>query len=190
MNLFGYFGTIDYGGTETVDLFHSFDRFYKNIESKYTLKEYTITNSPRPELLSYKLYGTTEYYWVLLMVNEIYDPFYDWILSDEAVHEYSNQKYQHVGGANKVAYHVNEAGEKYWNVVEDPNHPNLWYDSRDVLKKHIQYNGPMVPMTNIEHELLENEKKRVIKIIPQKDIKKFVSDIRRQMEESRDRSNK
>lgn len=188
MNLFGYFGTIDYGGSETVDLFHNFDRFYKNIESNYLLKEYSIRNSPRPELLSYQLYGTVEYYWVILMVNKIYDPYYDWLMSDQAVYEFSDQKYQYVGGSNKVAYHVNVDGEKFWNVVEDPMHPNLWYDSRDVLKKHLQYNGPMVPVTNIEHELNENEKKRIINIVPPSDIKRFVGDIRRQMEISRGRS--
>ena len=188
MNILGYFGTVDYGGADTVDLFHNFDRFYKNIETNYILKEYSIRGATRPELLSYELYGTVEYYWVLLMINSVYDPFYDWIMSDQAVHDYSAQKYQYVGGVHQVAYHVNAEGEKFWNVVEDPDHPNLWYDKRDVIKKYLQYNGPMIPVSYIEHEINENEKKRIINIVPPTEIKNFVSDIRRQMEISRGRS--
>lgn len=188
MQLFGYFGTVDYGGSETVDIFHNYDKFYKNIESNYIMKEYSIKSSPRPELLSYQIYGTVEYYWVLLMINKIYDPFYDWLISEQAVHDYAEQKYKNVGGVHQVAYHMNADGEKFWNVAEDPMHPNLWYDKGDVLKQYLQYEGAMVPVTNIEHELNLNEGKRIINIITPTDIKRFVSDIRKQMEISRGRS--
>lgn len=186
MSILGFFGTVDYGGAETVDIFHNFDRFYKNIESNYIMKEYAIRGAPRPELLSHMIYGSTEYYWVLLLVNKMYDPFYDWIISEQAVHDYSTQKYQNVGGIHKVAYYVNDVGEKFWNVVEDPLHPNMWYDKFDVLKKYLQYHGALVPITNLEHELNENERKRVINIVPPSEIKRFVGDIRRQMEAIRD----
>lgn len=184
MNNLSFFGSVDYGGIQTADIFHNYDKFFKNIESKYIFKDYSIRNSPRPELLSYMLYGTVEYYWVLLLINDIYDPFYDWVLSEQGVHEYTEQKYRYVGGAHSVAYHENADGEQFWNVVEDPQHPNMWYDKGDVLKQYLQYNGPMVPVTNIEHELKLNEKRRVIRIVQPNDIKSFVSDIRREMETS------
>lgn len=188
MSVFGYFGTVQYDGATIVDIFHDYNKFYKNISQKYNMKEYSIKNSPRPELLSYQLYGSTEYYWVLLMVNEIYDPYYDWVMSDQAVFEYTQQKYANVGGPDVVAYHQSQDGEKFWNVVEDPMHPNHWYDKKDVLKRYLQFSGPLVPITNLEHELAENERRRVIKIVPPANIKTFVSDIRRQMEKSNVRS--
>lgn len=183
-NNLSYFGSTTYGGVPTADIFHNYNRFYKNIESNYILKEYSIRNAPRPELLSHMLYGTTQYYWVLLLINEIYDPFYDWIMSEQAVHEYSEQKYQYVGGVHSIAYHVSEDGEKFWNVVEDPLAPGFWYDKGDLIKRYLQYKGTLIPMTNIEHEIEENEKKRVIKIIQPNDMRRFISDFNKQMESS------
>ncbi|MGL4521479.1 MAG: baseplate wedge protein 53 [Bacilli bacterium] len=187
-NNLNFYPPISYGGVMTADIFHDYNRFYKNIEPSYILKEYSIKNSPRPEMLSYMLYGTVEYYWILLLINKIYDPYYDWVMSDNAVHEYARQKYEYVGGVNKVAYHVNADGERFWNVVEDKNTQH-WYDSRDLIKRYPQYIGAMIPVTNIEHEIEENEKRRVINIVRPNDIKRFASDLRRQMEDANGRGN-
>jgi N-glycosylase/DNA lyase len=188
MNELGFFGTIMYNGSEMVDIFHNYNRFFKNIETNYTVKEMSIKDSPRPELLSYQLYGTTEYYWVLLLINDIYDPYYDWIMSDQSVHEYAAQKYKNVGGSNEVAYYISSQGEKFWNVYEAE--PQLWYDKRDLIQKYLQFHGALVPVTNIEHEFIENEKKRVVRIIQPNDITSFINDFRIQMEKSRNERNK
>lgn len=182
INNLDFFGTISYNGIETADIFHDFNKFYKNIESNYILKEYSIKNSPRPELLSQILYGTTKYYWVLILINKVYDPFYDWIMSEQSVHEYTAQKYQYTGGPNAISYHESSDGEKFWNVVSYPDAPNIWYDRYDETRSYPQFKGSLVPVTNIEHELNENEKRRVINIIQPKDIKNFVNEYNREME--------
>lgn len=180
-NNLNWFDTISYEGAQTADIFHSYDRYFKAIETNYILREYVISNSPRPEMLSYILYGSVEYYWVLLLVNKIYDPWYDWVMSDQAVHEYTKQKYKNVGGPNAIAFHQNEAGERFYNVIEDPNHPNMWYDKLDNFR-YLQYQGPMVPWTNIEYEMELNEKRRIIQIVQPNDIRSFVNSFRQQME--------
>lgn len=182
MSNLNFFGSIEYNGIPTADIFHNYSRFYKNIESNYILKEYAIRNSPRPELLSYMLYGTTDYYWVILLINEIYDPFYDWIMSEQSVHEYAKQKYEYVGGVNEIAYHISSDKEMFWNVVESPPSSGNWYDKMDIIRKYLQYKGPLIPVTNIEHEINENEKKRIIKIIQPNDMRRFISDFNKQME--------
>ena len=176
MNNLSFFAPVQYGSIPTADIFHNFNGAFKAIEPNYLLKEYSIRGNPRPETLSHMLYGTVNYYWVILLINNIYDPYYDWIQSDQTIHEKSEQKYQHVGGVNEIAYHQNELGERFWNVVEYPKDSGYWYDSRDVLREYLQYKGPMIPVTRIESELDDNEKRRVIKIVSPTDIKGFVED--------------
>lgn len=185
MNQLGFFGTIMYDGIETVDSFHNYDRFYKNIEHNFIIKELRIQDSPRPELLSYKLYGTPEYYWVLLLINEIYDPFYDWIMTEQAVYEYTEQKYKNLGGPNEVAYHISRDKERFWNVYERPVGSQKWYDKSDKIGKYLQYDGPLIPVTNLEYETIENENKRLIRVVQPEDIQTFVSQFRIEMERSR-----
>lgn len=184
MNELGFFGTIMYDGSETVDIFHNYNRYVDEVTKNFTIREYYIKGSPRPEMLSYQLYGDPHYYWVLLLINKIYDPYYDWVTDDDSVHEYARQKYQYVGGVNKIAYHQNDAGERFWNVVEYPTGSGKWYDINDKDHSHLQYTGSMIPVTRIEAELDDNNKKRVVKIVNPSDIVHFVDSLRSLMEET------
>lgn len=55
------------------------------------LEEYTLQNTDTPEGLSFNLYGTSRYWFLLLLINKIQDPFYDWILTDEECYEYAKR---------------------------------------------------------------------------------------------------
>lgn len=182
MNNLSFFGTTIYDGAETSDIFHNYSKYFKSIEERFILKEYYITGSPRPELLSYQLYDTPEHYWVLLMINDMYDPYYDWVMGEQSIHEYADQKYQYVGGVNKIAYHQTDQGERFWNVVEYPKGSGKWYDAMDDRHLYIQFDGAMEPITNIEHEIMSNDAKRTIYIVQQGDINQFVSELKKEME--------
>jgi hypothetical protein len=75
-NYFRNFGTVGYrfGDGETIS-------FFKNITQNVTVLEaarnnatsynlYTVMSGERPDTLSYKLYGTVDYYWTFYIVNE------------------------------------------------------------------------------------------------------------------------
>ena len=49
---------------------------------------YDVQNGDTPETLSYKHFGSTDYFWVICLMNDITDRFYDWPLSDSAFEEY------------------------------------------------------------------------------------------------------
>jgi hypothetical protein len=50
-----------------------------NITQLYTLKA---SDCPFPELLSYKFYGTTDFWWVLCWINGVINPMTDMIPGD------------------------------------------------------------------------------------------------------------
>lgn len=165
------------------DIFRNYKEYFKRAASNYRLRTYYIQGNPRPEELSYQIYGNSQLYWVLLMCNDNYDPFYGWITSQEAAYQAAEQRYANAGG-DQVVYHVNENGEKFWNLVNYNDDPTVWYDKGDVAKKYPQYNGALAAVDVNEAAILENERKREIKIIAQQDIDSFMADLIREMEKS------
>lgn len=74
---------ITYNQTQIIDIFKKFiyiESFKNNIQY---FNEYYIKEKETPELVSYRFYNTTDYWWIILSFNNIYDPFYDWPLSEE-----------------------------------------------------------------------------------------------------------
>ena len=75
------------------DYFHLMrvsDDVYKYNTNYYT---YTIINGERPEQVAVKEYGDESYYWIVLQVNDIVDPYSEWPLSDFEFEEYIITKY-------------------------------------------------------------------------------------------------
>ena len=47
----------------------------------------------RPEILADKIYDDPELYWIIMMMNDVVDPFYDFALDDQSLETYINTKY-------------------------------------------------------------------------------------------------
>ncbi|QOI66647.1 baseplate wedge subunit [Erwinia phage FBB1] len=190
--IFSFYDPIEYAAktvninSDTVTLtniYKNYSGYFKQVIVDYQLKTYFIQGSPRPEELAYQLYGNTQYYWVLLMCNSIYDPFHGWITNQEAAYQSAIQRFQNVGG-EQVLYHINGAGEVFYNLVEDPDTPNTWYDKGDVDMKYPQYYGALAAVDTYEDAIRKNEAKREIKIIDPSDIESFIAALIKVMEKA------
>jgi len=112
------------------------------IKQNYSLyDEYDILDGETPEILADKLYNNSQYHWIILHMNDILDPRFEWPLSVNNLLEFVKAKY----GANNVdSLHHYEDNEGY--VVNS--------------------NAPFAtPVTNFVHEDRVNESKRRIKIL-------------------------
>lgn len=176
--LFSFFDPIDYKQNQLADIFRNYNSYFKSAAKNFTIKNYYISGSPRPETLAYELYGNTDLYWILLMVNGIRDPFLGWLKTETSCYEIADQQYKE----NKVLYHVNQQKEIFYNLVEYPAETNLWYDKGDTTFQHLQYNGPLKAIDIYEDAIIQNEKLRSIKIIDPRDINSFISNFIRELE--------
>ncbi|QQV89008.1 baseplate wedge subunit [Providencia phage PSTRCR_121] len=181
--IFSFFDPIEYKNAPTTQIFKNYRAYFNRVVPNFKLKTYYISGSPRPEQLAYTLYGNSQLYWVLLMINDNYDPFYGWICGQEASYQAAIQRYKDVGG-QQVLYHVDNNGERYYNLVEHPINKNHWYDKGDKEMKYLQYQGPLAAVDTLEDAILRNESKREIKIIDPNDMSNFISSIIREMEKS------
>lgn len=134
--------------------------FLRAIKLDYSLKEnpifykiYEIQNGDTPEIISHKFYGTTAYHWVLMLLNEKFDPFRDFPQPDEVVWKYVMDKYSDV---NAIHHYEDSNGN--------------WINTSN------QLNEFEIPITNIEHELTLNERKRTIKIMDKTILSEFVNE--------------
>jgi hypothetical protein len=173
--LLGY--TIDSGRTFNVvsDILR---RISVNNETKENLslfEEYEIKDGETPDILSHKFYGDTEYHWVILLINDIIDPRFDWHLTPPQLYDYTNSKYS--GNINGIQYYVISNTD---DTVVDKD--------QKVLKKGVDILGQVfddgydlpfanaIPVTNIAYEEIVNEEKRKIKILRPKYLAAFLSE--------------
>ena len=103
--------------------------------------EYDLQQNELPEHIAHNYYGTSTYHWILLIINECYDPIYDWFLSDSELASFVSKKYGANGGI--VTHH--------W-VLDD-----IVYTSNP--------GGFATIVTNAEYEEELNDAKRTIKIV-------------------------
>ena len=62
--------------------------------------KYRVKAGESPEMVSMRFYGTVDYYWVILLMNDIRDRFYEWPLSEQDFESYVKEKYA-VPGATR-----------------------------------------------------------------------------------------
>lgn len=54
---------------------------------------YDVKDEEKPEDIAYKLYNDSEKHWIILIANNIVDPQYDWVMSENQFQNYINKKY-------------------------------------------------------------------------------------------------
>lgn len=183
--IFASFNDIEYNGVRIADIFHNIGFYYDIIGSNFELEDYTIKSNDRPEMVSYKLYGDPNLYWVLLLVNDITDPFHGWMLEEQAVHETVSHMFSNDGGSNVVDHHVDPQGRRYYGMVEYPVGTGNWFHEGDTNRSYLQYTGTLIPVTRIEERIRLNDEKRDIQIIRPSDIDNFLEFMSDQIERVR-----
>lgn len=112
---------------------------YVNSFRGLAIRPYIVRNGERPDQVSYKLYGTTKYDYILLLVNGI-DSYYDqWQMDDTTFRNYIIKKYGSLSVAQStIAFYYTGNGDvvtntlsrdpessepayRYWDRLNDPN---------------------------------------------------------------------
>ena len=82
------------GNSKTIEDILVRVKFKDSIKTDHTIFErYDIKDGETPESIAYREYGNPNLHWVILMLNEITDPFYGWPLSSQHFERYVNDKY-------------------------------------------------------------------------------------------------
>jgi len=162
----------------------SFEKSYRENSAVYY--EYDIQDSDTPEIIAHKMYGNSERHWIVLMMNEIVDPQYDWPLDQRTVISYINDKYTANASAgqtgiswaqqnthsyykietrttdstgNKIEKKLQIDSNTYTNLIETTTNLNLQDGNAITVKVGKE------TKSYYDYEIELNESKRTIKLI-------------------------
>lgn len=152
---------------------------------------YDVKDGDTPEILAYNYYGNANRHWIILMTNDIVDPFYDWPLSYTNFVEFIKSKYGSVTTAQTTYSHYEKVITKIDSVTntETISKYKLDYDTYLALPSSSTQtvnlkDGNTVTITTTknavsyyDYEFNLNESKRTIKIID----KQYIGNIEREM---------
>jgi len=97
-------------------IYHSFDDYktaeiITNILTRFSLEEkikentsvyyeYDIREGDTPEIIASKIYNSPERHWIVLMLNDMIDPIFDWPMQYETLNKYIDAKYMASANSN------------------------------------------------------------------------------------------
>jgi hypothetical protein len=130
--------------------------------------KYDVSSGETPEEVSYKVYGSTDYFYVILLVNEITDRYYGWPLSDQAFEEYVKNKYANPGAIHHYEK-VQSSGPLTGSGPEDYDHL-IEVNSTDPDAESV---------SNYEYERRLQDQKRQIKILDPAFLQSFLNEFKK-----------
>lgn len=116
-------------------------RFRKAILENVTLyDEYDVKEGETPEIIASKIYGSSEYHWVIMLCNQKFDNIADFPMSYHVLEDYIRDKY----------------GDTVYDVKHYVNSKGFVVPSDTI---------GATPVTNYDYEVSVNDSKRRIKLI-------------------------
>lgn len=156
MELFSGFPTINYNGQLIKDITIRLD-FIRRIKDNISIFQFVqIKSGERPEDIANKYYKDPNLYWIVLFMNDVIDPYYDWLLTDDQLYKYAVGKYTNI-----------YATHHFETTANSDLGPGIIVDNLAPFS---------TPVTNLEYEQSINESKRKIKILKSAYIQQVLSE--------------
>lgn len=105
---------ITYNGKEVTDIFQRIKVIDRMKEDSKFFFQYFILDGETPELVALKIYGSVEWWWLVLIYMDIVDPWHGWPLSNNELEEYV-KKLVPDWETNLSGYSIRLNSEMYYN---------------------------------------------------------------------------
>ena len=158
---FKQFPLIDYnlsgvnGNTQEVtDIFRRVKVRSKIADNVTLFDKFDVHEGEKPEDVAYKAYGDADYFWVVCLVNNVVNRYYDWPLDEFNFQQFVADKYSNPDGIHH--YEITQSsGKQTGDGPADYSH-----------KIEVNSDTPGAEsVSNIEHERRLQDKKRQIRIL-------------------------
>lgn len=167
-----------------------------NITSRFQINEqiktnsssfyqYIVSDGETPEIIADKIYKDSNRHWIILMMNDIVNPQFDWPLNDESLNKVIEVKYEEMANGNPVLNWTKTNIKSYYRtetrtnivtresktevvVVDQQVYSNI-VPSQTIITtqngQNIQIDVDKTTLTYYDYETQLNEKKRSIKLL-------------------------
>ena len=161
MKYFGQFPHMQYnltgknGNTTTVtDIFRRVKARSKIVNNVSAFDKYDVQEGEKPEDIAYKVYGDTDYFWVVTLVNNIVNRYYDWPLDEYVFQQYVQDKYTQP----EAVHHYEKLQSSGRQVGEGPSDYSHYCECNET-------EAGAEAVTNIQYERRIQDSKRQIKLL-------------------------
>lgn len=159
-----------------------------NVDKSYVFQRVLIGSGQRPESLAEDLYKEPNYYWTLLVVNDIVNPYLGWPMSDEELEDYVQRRY----GTPYAVHHfydvrnnrlVDDVDDAYFRDVFEgadyeiaANGDILVTNDNESISVSLSSILPewVMPVSNLEYERELNDRRKQIVVVSPRYITQFV----------------
>lgn len=154
---------VDGKTVSTKDIFRrvGLDRTYNN---RLALDSYYVRDGETPDIVANNVYGSSNYHWVILIVNNIVNPYEEWPRKDAELFDYTESKY---GVGNALLDHHYRLTSNTDIIVD--------YDSTKIA------DGDIEAVSNYDFELDLNQSKRQIYLLKTDYLAGFVTNYKKLM---------
>jgi hypothetical protein len=101
-NYFTKYPLINYGGKRVRDLTRRSKVRDELLSDPYIFLPYTVREGEKPETIAQLYYGSVADTWMVLLANNITDPYYEWPMNDEEFNQYFIDKYSEISGRTGI----------------------------------------------------------------------------------------
>ena len=122
--------------------------------------KYIIKENETPESVAFDYYGRSEYHWIVLMLNQYYDRYYDWPMSQRNLQAYVISKY-----ADPNGIHHYEISQKSGNT-------------NTKIKVELADEPSATSVTNYVYESELNQNRKEIKLLDGAYLTSFISEFK------------
>jgi len=108
----------------------------KNIISRFTIDQrlkqnavayskHRIKDGESPESLAYQLYGSAEKHWIILAMNDIVDPLFEWPLKEKNINKFIDKKYTSSANVGQTGMDWAKSNiHSYYKIITKTNSSN------------------------------------------------------------------
>lgn len=150
---------------------------------KYVLYDYDIKDRDRPDLMAEKYYGDSTLDWLIFIVNEIFDPYYQWPLTYDQFQGYIVQKYGSVSAAMGQIHHYEQIVTPRIEQYSNFDSSTIIIPEAFVIVDQTTYNSLAAnvkrQVSAYDFELNLNNEKRKIKLLDKSFVPGIIRDVRR-----------
>ena len=152
----------------TPDIFRRVKARSKILNNVVLLDDYDVQECDSPEAVAFKAYGDAKYFFVVCLVNNIVNRFYDWPLDEYNFQQFVADKYENPNAAHHYEK-TQSSGKQSGSGPSDYDH-----------KIEVNSTEPGAEMvSNIDFERREQDKKRTIKMLEPQYLNAFVTEFKK-----------
>ena len=144
-----------------------------------------VKDGETPEIISYKYYGAAKYHWVILLMNQIRDPQWDWPLDSKSFNEFVSNKYGSLSSALSENSHYETVEIKASVTDSNYNAGDIIVPEGLIVNSDYSYSysggdyngsGARVAVNKFDMELNKNEEARNIILLRRSLVHEFVEE--------------